>query len=95
MSGALLDTLSALLDAVEAALGRGDGPAAAAAVQEVVRRCAEHAAGGAPLDRDALTHLAERQRGLLDRAVHARDALAEQLRAAGQSRRAATAYGRR
>lgn len=95
MSPATLGTLSDLLGVVEAALDRGDGPAAAEAVQQAVRACAELGAGGMAVDRTLLTRLADRQRQLLERAVHARDALAEQLRAAGQSRRATTAYGRR
>ncbi len=89
-----LARLAELLSAVEAALEAGDARAAAEAVEAGVRACAD-LGGRVRLDPAEVAQLAQRHERLLERAVRARDAVGEQLKAAGQSRRAATAYGRR
>jgi hypothetical protein len=94
MPSSPLAPLAEHLAAVEAALEAGDPLAAAEAVEAGVRACTE-LERGVTLDPAEVSRLAACQQRLLERAVQARDALAEQLRAAGQSRRATAAYGRR
>lgn len=83
------------LQAAEAALERGDPPAAAQAVLAAARTCAAAEAAGVRLDPADLARLTAQHGRLQARAAQTHQALAAQLEGAGRSRRAAVAYGRR
>jgi hypothetical protein len=85
--------LAGALSAARAALGRGDGAAASAAVEAGLRACASLAAANVRLDPSAAAELSRIVEACLQQASAERDRLAGDLRAAARSRRAASAYG--
>jgi hypothetical protein len=85
--------LAGALDEIRAALERGDGAAAALAVQRGLEACAELARRGARLPAVTVAELREAVTACLDRALAERERLAGALVGAARSRRAADAYG--
>lgn len=85
--------LAGALAAIGAALERGDGAAAALAVEQGLAACAELASRGERLPAATAAELREAVTACLTRAVAERDRLAGALDGAARSRRAADAYG--